>query len=113
VLDAATLLGTASVREPAGDQGPMRQARAAAAMMYSVGCHALIDLTQLRMPRVVFEAQRGQPGIERSEFETACQRLNDAGFATDCSEASWLAFADRRSVYAGDIFRQSAHAVDW
>lgn len=100
VLDAATLLGTTTTRESAGDQGPMRQARAAAAMMYSVGCHALIDLTQMRMPRAALETERGQPGIERSEFEAACQRLNDAGFATDCSEASWLAFSDRRSVYA-------------
>jgi hypothetical protein len=103
VLDAATLLITVIPTEALGGSESLGKARAAAAMMYSIGCHALIDLTQLRAPRAVFDATRGQAGIERSEFDTACLRLRDAGYETDCGDVSWQAFSDRRSVYAARL----------
>ncbi len=99
LLDAATLMVTAI--EPAADANEAERAsRAAAEMMYETGCHALIDLTQSRLlPSSKAKLAVG-PGIERTEFVAACERLRSAGFAATCSDAAWQAFAEHRGVYA-------------
>ncbi len=98
VLDAATLLLSA-VDEPADDAPPdARACRAAAEMMYHTGCHALVDLTQIRLVR------RPPPGnaagIERAEFHAACNRLIAVGYRAVSNDATWQAFVERRAVYA-------------
>lgn len=98
VLDAATLLTTTVVDGPAGEAA--RRARVGAEMFYSIGCHAIIDLTQLRWLYGHFDSARQEPGIERSEFESACRQLAEAGYTTDSSDAAWQEFAGRRAVYA-------------
>jgi hypothetical protein len=100
VLDAATLL-IAVVDEGRADNVPgLRKGRAAAELMYSIGCHALIDLTHARIARRHFDPANKLPGIERAEFETACHTLAFVGYPTVCSDASWQAFSERRAVYA-------------
>src|SRR4029077_1324089 len=51
VLDAATLLITAAREDPRQALSGLRAGRAGAQMMYSIGCHALVDLTQTRIAR--------------------------------------------------------------
>jgi hypothetical protein len=101
VLDAATLLTTAiAARSDEGEE--FRTSRAAAEMMYHTGCHALIDLTQAR--NLTGQKISDQlPGIERSEFETACRQLYAAGYAAKCDDASWQAFSAHRAVYAARL----------
>lgn len=99
VLDAATLLVTAVEEPPGGGSSDLHSARAAAGMMYQLGCHALVDLTQGRL----IEKHRefiDRPGVERAEFEAACQRLSQAGYRAPGGDAAWQAFVERRSVYA-------------
>ena len=98
VLDAATLLTTA-VNPSADETEDWRVSRAAAEMMYHIGCHALIDLTQLRMSPKLKKRALG-PGIERSEFETACRELAAAGYPAVCSDEAWRAFSEQRGAYA-------------
>jgi hypothetical protein len=98
VLDAATLLNAAVVDGQSGEAA--RGARVGADLYYSIGCHAIIDLTQLRWLFGRFDPAHQGPGIERAEFESACRRLAEAGYAADCSDAAWQEFARRRAVYA-------------
>ena len=99
VLDAATILITV-VNESRTSLPHIRKCRVAAAMMYSIGCHALADLTQ--SPTVRRHVVRGNrdPGIERSEFDVACQRLGQFGFCAICSDETWKEFAEHRAVYS-------------
>jgi Ion channel len=102
VLDAATLLVTV-VEKPGRDAAPEENAtRAAAEMMYDIGCHALVDLTEFRLMQrhLAFD---DRPGIERAEFEEACRQLSRAGFRTVCGDEAWQAFAEHRSVYAARL----------
>jgi hypothetical protein len=100
VLDAATLLTTAI--DSRSDDRELKASRAAAEMMYHTGCHALVDLTQARN----LTGQKvgdSLPGIERSEFETACRQLSAVGYAATCTEAAWQAFSSHRAVYASRL----------
>jgi ion channel len=102
VLDAATLMITAFPADPANDSDALRKSRASAEMMYSVGVHALVDITQLlrrRLDKQIPELS----GIEQAEFETACMRLTAAGYPMiDCAK-SWPVFAELRAKYAGRL----------
>lgn len=101
VLDAATLLITA-VETRADETEDLRISRAAAEMMYHTGCHALVDLTQVRqLPELKSLVQ--QPGIERSEFDTACRQLIAAGYAAACTDSAWQTFSAHRAVYAARL----------
>jgi hypothetical protein len=95
LLDASTLLMAAA---PTPSTGPWRNAKSSAEMLYSIGCHALVDLTQNRP----FRGRAGgrNPGIEPSEFASACRRLSDAGCPIECNEQAWETFSRLRSVYA-------------
>ena len=103
VLDAATLLITAVPEAAEVDGDSLRKSRAGAKMFYSIGCHALVDLTQLRIAGGLSKLAAPSPGIERSEFETACHRLAEAGYPVSASETAWQAFAERRSAYAARL----------
>ncbi len=100
VLDAATVLTTAVPDDADVRADFLRRPRAAAEMFYSIGCHAIVDLTHFQAFRRRAKVASHGPGIERAEFEAACRQLADAGYPTSCSDASWQAFAQRRSVYA-------------
>ena len=86
VLDAATLMVTTidGVRDG--------QAR----IFYNVGRHATRDLS--RYFRV--DTEQEGVGVERSEFETACDRLAAAGYALRDRDEAWTRFANLRSTYA-------------
>ena len=100
VLDAATLLLSAVDVDSQPGRDGLIKGRAAAEMMYELGCHALIDLTQVRIDRRQIEAAGQMPLIERAEFEAACRQLAAAGYPAKCSEAAWSDFARRRGLYA-------------
>jgi hypothetical protein len=100
VLDAATLLTTVVSDDSCQHDDVLRKGRASAEMMYSIGCHALIDLTQVRAFRNRFDLTGQGAAIERAEFDTACRQLAVAGYPTLCSDESWQAFVKRRTVYA-------------
>jgi hypothetical protein len=100
VLDAATLLITA-VEPPDADAPHACRARAAGEMMYQLGCHVLADLAQLRATARMRPA--AEPGIERAEFEAACDRLTEAGFRLRGGDAAWQDFAGHRATYAARL----------
>jgi hypothetical protein len=89
LLDAATLLMTTvdGVRDG--------QAR----IFYNVGRHAARDLARY------FRAgdAEDEPGIERAEFDHACERLSAAGYTLFDHEESWKRFAGLRSGYASRL----------
>jgi hypothetical protein len=86
LLDAATLLMTTVAGAKDG------QAR----IMYNVGRHATRDLA------VYFRAgtEDKSVGIERSEFDHACDRLVAAGYELQDRDEAWLRFSDLRATYA-------------
>jgi Ion channel len=86
LLDAATLLMTtvAGVRDG--------QAR----IFYNVGRHATRDLSKYFGVGIAEEAV----GIERAEFDHACDRLAAAGYALRDRDEAWQRFANLRTSYA-------------
>jgi hypothetical protein len=89
LLDAATLLMTTVEGHPDG------QAR----IMYNVGRHATRDLA------VYFQAGTDDKsvGIERSEFDHACERLVAAGYELQNRDEAWLRFSELRATYASHL----------
>jgi hypothetical protein len=89
LLDAATLLMTTVAGVKSG------QAR----IMYNVGRHATRDLA------VYFQAGTDNKavGIERSEFDHACDRLVAAGYQLQDRDEAWLRFSDLRATYASHL----------
>lgn len=90
LLDAATLMMTTI--EGARDG----QAR----IFYNVGRHATRDLS--RYFRVA--GTEGAVGVERSEFDHACDRLSAAGYALRERDEAWMRFANLRGSYAPHLF---------
>jgi hypothetical protein len=89
LLDAATLLMTTV------DGVRNGQAR----IFYNVGRHAARDLA--RYFRIA--AAEESAGIERIEFDHACERLEAAGYTLHDREDSWTRFAGLRSGYASRL----------
>jgi hypothetical protein len=89
LLDAATLMMTTidGVREG--------QAR----IFYNVGRHAARDLSRYFMVEPAEEIV----GIERAEFDHACDRLTAAGFRVADRDESWQRFSGLRSNYAARL----------
>ncbi len=86
LLDAATLIMTTTDGVHAGQAG----------IFYSVGRHAARDLARyFRVP-----AAEESVGIERSEFEHACDRLVSAGYKLHDRDDAWHRFSALRSGYA-------------
>jgi hypothetical protein len=100
VIDAATLLMTVVDEDFVDAPKGLRKCRSAAEFMHSLGCHALEDLTQNRLMRRHIKRFGQHPGIERAEFETACQRLREVGYRAVATDESWAEFSQLRSVYA-------------
>ena len=88
VLDASVLMISTVDGTTAG------QAR----IMYDVGRHCALDLAK-------YYGLAAEPsvGIERPEFETACDRLTKAGFRLRDRDRAWTEFARLRSAYAGQL----------
>jgi len=95
VLDAATLVMT-TIRD--GPLGPAKN-------LYLVGNHLVEDLTHL----LDFAHEHGV-GVERPEFEQACDRLEAAGYRLRDREQAWEQFQERRSSYAAPL---NAMALYW
>jgi hypothetical protein len=89
LLDAATLLMT-TVDDP--KQGQAR-------IMYNVGRHATHDLAGYFSAGTADESV----GIERLEFDHACDRLVAAGYALLDREEAWSRFASLRATYASHL----------
>lgn len=89
LLDASTLMMTtlAEVRDG--------QAR----IFYNVGRHAARDLAKYFRVDWIEES----PGIERAEFDHACDRLETAGYLLKPRDDAWTRFANLRSGYAGRL----------
>lgn len=88
VMDAA-LLAFSTVEVPGAGQ---------ARLMFKIGQHLVEDLTwYFRFPH------QHLPGIERGEFDAACDRLAAAGYRLRDRNAAWSQFAALRSQYAGPL----------
>jgi Ion channel len=88
LLDAATLLMTTV-------DGKNGQSR----IMYNVGRHATHDLANYFRTG----GSDDSAGIERSEFESACDRLVAAGYPLRERNEAWANFAKLRSSYASHL----------
>jgi hypothetical protein len=88
LLDAATLMMTTlDVNDG--------QAR----ILYNVGRHATGDLSRYFRVGAVDESV----GIERSEFDHACDRLAEAGYVLRDRDEAWTHFSALRSNYASHL----------
>jgi hypothetical protein len=89
LLDAATLLMTTTEGVKDG------QAR----IFYNVGRHAARDLSRY------FRVGDGdaEVGIERSEYDHACDRLAAAGYTLRERDEAWGRFCELRSAYASHL----------
>jgi hypothetical protein len=112
VLDAATLLLTAVNLSPAATDGlaSVRRPQGAAELMYRLGCHVLLDLSnwfRFHLPGTAGAASDSElapaAGVERSEFLAARERLAAAGYHLCDAEAGWRDFAKHRAVYAAAL----------
>jgi Ion channel len=94
LLDAATLLMTTV------DGSPHGQSR----LFFNLGRHATSDLARyFRLDNDSHES-----GIERPEFERACDRLETAGYALRERDDAWKRFSELRSTYAGHLSAMAA-----
>lgn len=89
LLDAATLLMTTVDGARDGE----------ARIFYNLARHATHDLTS----HLAVASDAPSPGIERAEFETACNRLVHAGYALHERSAAWERFSTLRTTYAPQL----------
>lgn len=89
LLDASTLVMLARDHPLAGK----------ATLMHDIGVHLVRDLSRF------FQLQYGEgPGIDRSEFVQACERLSQVGLQLHrTDDESWKKFAAHRAQYAGAL----------
>ena len=85
ILDATVLALTTVEEVP---RGPAK-------LMYTVGAHLVEDLSWF------FNfSHRHEVGIERFEFDQACDRLAEAGYTLTDRELAWAKFSELRAAYA-------------
>jgi hypothetical protein len=89
VLDAAGLLMT-TVADPCAGQ---------ARIAYALGRHVAHDLANY----FKVESADETPGIERTEFDRACERLVKAGYRLHDRDEAWGRFSALRSTYAHNL----------
>ncbi|MBV8149017.1 MAG: hypothetical protein JO092_07985, partial [Candidatus Eremiobacteraeota bacterium] len=89
LLDAATLLMTTIEGTRHG------QAR----LTYNIGRHATHDLVHYFR----LNSDDETAGIDRAEFDRACDRLVNAGYALHDRDEAWKRFSELRSAYAGHL----------
>src|SRR5207237_5889484 len=85
ILDATVLILTTVEDIP---RGPAR-------LMYGVGSHLVEDLSWFFNFSHVHEV-----GIERFEFDQACERLQEAGYTLTDTDIAWTKFTELRAAYA-------------
>lgn len=85
ILDATVLLLSTVEEVP---RGPAK-------LMYGVGSHLVEDLSWFFNFSHVHEV-----GIERFEFDQACDRLAEAGYTLADPEMAWAKFSELRAAYA-------------
>ena len=84
VLDAASLVLTTITGVPRGE----------AKLFKRVGTHLVEDIYNLGF-------RAGEPTrLERSDFDAACARLQEAGYALEERDGAWRAFEAARATYA-------------
>ncbi|HXM17922.1 MAG TPA: potassium channel family protein [Candidatus Tumulicola sp.] len=88
LLDASTLLLTVTDGLPKGQ----------ATLMLATGHHLVNDLG-----RYFASGDDDDPGLERFEFDQACERLKSAGAHVQTGDDSWLAFKKIRAKYAAPL----------
>ena len=94
VLDAASLVLTTVTSVPRGD----------AKLFKRMGTHLVEDIYNLGF-------RAGRPtGLDRSAFDAACDRLEEAGYAVEPREVAWPAFEAARATYSA---RLEAMASYW
>lgn len=91
LLDAAALVMTA-LDPKRIDEQTHGQAR----IMYNLGRHLTSDFHAY----FGFEFMHAGPGVERIEFQNACDRLRDAGYALLDVDLAWERFSHLRASYA-------------
>ncbi|MEO6836557.1 MAG: ion channel [Candidatus Tumulicola sp.] len=89
LLDGATLLMTTI------DGVRNGQAR----IFYNLGRHVTHDLAK----HLGVQSEAQSPGLERREFENACDRLTRAGYLLHDRDAAWERFSTMRTTYAPQI----------
>jgi hypothetical protein len=94
VLDAASLVLTTVCDTPRGE----------AKLFKRVGAHLVEDIYNLG-----FRAGEAT-GLKRSDFDAACDRLEDAGYTLEIRDVAWPAFEAARATYAA---RLEAMASYW
>jgi multisubunit Na+/H+ antiporter MnhC subunit len=92
-LDAASLILTTIQEVPRGE----------AKLFKRVGTHLVEDISNLG-----FAMETGG-GLERADFEAACDRLEAAGYCLARREAAWPAFEMARSTYAARLEGMAAY----
>ncbi len=94
VATLGTLLDAAVLTITTLDGAPTGQAQ----IMYEVGRHLTHDFSH-------YYDFRSQPtvGVERSEFEAACNRLIEAGYGIGDRDAAWERFSQLRLSYAANL----------
>ncbi len=85
VLDAAVLVLTTVEDVP---RGPAK-------LMYNAGAHMVEDMSWFFRTTHEHEV-----GIERFEFDTACERLAEAGYTLTDRDIAWAKFSELRAAYA-------------
>ena len=95
LLDAASLV--VSTLEPQGlsNSQTLGQAR----VMYELGRHLTYDFAHY----FDLEHDESTPGIERSEFQDALERLRAEGYQLVDESAAWAKFSELRSAYASAL----------
>ncbi len=91
LMDASALLMTTI---DGGDEGDGE-----ASITFAIGRHAAHDITHY----FGIPALGSGPGIIRSEFEEACDRLEAAGFQLCRRDEAWEKFSALRSTYAAPL----------
>jgi hypothetical protein len=94
VLDAASLVLTTVCDTPRGE----------AKLFKRVGAHLVEDIFNLG-----FRAGEAT-SLDRSDFDAACDRLEDAGYTLEIRDVAWPAFEAARAAYAA---RLEAMASYW
>lgn len=104
VLDAATLVISTVERAPRDE----KLAVGSAHMVYRLGCHAVVDLSnyfRLRLPPKLRPYAGGtpHPGVENHEWLAARRALQKAGFTLKPADESWQDFSQKRAAYAWQL----------
>jgi Ion channel len=92
LLDAAALV--MAVLDPEHIENPQTQGQAR--IMYNIGRHLTLDFANY----FGFQIMHPGPGVEQIEFENACRRLQDAGYAILDPQYAWEKFSHLRASYA-------------